>query len=103
MAVLIVRLKFSWLKNQVNPRDFCGHSQDGYFWLEMMADLAPLCSNCHRMIHPGTPWLAVEQMRGESTETESFDRANTERRIANATFACIISFDEDSRECPRLS
>ncbi|WP_186304516.1 HNH endonuclease [Kocuria palustris] len=27
-----------------------------------LADLALLCSNCHRMIHRGTPWLTVEQL-----------------------------------------
>jgi 5-methylcytosine-specific restriction protein A len=27
-----------------------------------LSDLALLCSNCHRMIHRGTPWLTVEQL-----------------------------------------
>lgn len=28
-----------------------------------LADLALLCSNCHRMVHRGTPWLTVEQLK----------------------------------------
>jgi 5-methylcytosine-specific restriction protein A len=27
-----------------------------------LADLALLCSNCHRMIHRGSPWLTVEEL-----------------------------------------
>ncbi|WP_448623566.1 HNH endonuclease [Geodermatophilus sp. URMC 64] len=28
-----------------------------------LTDLALLCSNCHRMIHRGRPWLTVEELR----------------------------------------
>lgn len=27
-----------------------------------LGDLALLCSNCHRMVHRGTPWLTVEEL-----------------------------------------
>jgi 5-methylcytosine-specific restriction enzyme A len=29
-----------------------------------LQDLIMLCSNCHRMIHRGTPWLTVEELIG---------------------------------------
>jgi 5-methylcytosine-specific restriction enzyme A len=28
-----------------------------------LEDLAPLCSNCHRMIHARRPWLTVEDLK----------------------------------------
>jgi 5-methylcytosine-specific restriction protein A len=31
--------------------------------LTRLEDLALLCSNCHRMIHRGAPWLTVEDLR----------------------------------------
>ncbi len=29
-----------------------------------IADLAPVCSNCHSMLHRRRPWLTVEQLKG---------------------------------------
>ena len=28
-----------------------------------LSDLALLCSNCHRMVHAGRPWLSMEQLK----------------------------------------
>jgi 5-methylcytosine-specific restriction protein A len=28
-----------------------------------LSDLAVVCANCHRMIHRGTPWLGLEELR----------------------------------------
>ncbi len=41
-----------------------------------LADLALLCSNCHRMVHVRRPWLSVERLReileeGDGTGTEA--------------------------------
>jgi 5-methylcytosine-specific restriction protein A len=33
-----------------------------------IADLALLCSNCHRMIHRATPWLTVEELQALVTD-----------------------------------
>ena len=41
-----------------------------------IADLAVVCSNCHRMIHRSKPFLTIDQLRGEILKTEQGAAAN---------------------------
>jgi len=32
-----------------------------------LADLAVVCSNCHRMLHRAKPWMTLAELRGRIT------------------------------------
>lgn len=39
-----------------------------------IADLTPVCSNCHRIIHRHRPWLSIEAMKKIVKENEEHQK-----------------------------
>jgi 5-methylcytosine-specific restriction protein A len=56
-----------------------------------LADLALLCSNCHRMIHRAKQWLTVEELR------ELADSQNWARALEIVKFSGPAACDQDLR------